>query len=217
MRETITTELLRPLRQAPHGRPRHLRHQGAPTRPAGSPDRHALVPHRAGTWPLVPLGNTDLILSPALARAEAQKRLGEYASGTDPRVAKRAARQLTFTDYLDQVYSPWLNAHQRTGDETIARLKTLFGPSLGPLNRSALSAWQIERWRSDRLKKGRTPATVNRDLAALRGLLTRAVDWGHLAVHPLTRVKALAEDKTGRLRFLAAGGRGPAARRTRGA
>ena len=79
----------------------------------------------------------------------------------------------------------------------------LFGTSLGPLNLSELSGWQIEKWRSDRLKKGRTPATVNRDLAALRGLLSRAVDWGHLAAHPLTRVKALAEDKTGRLRFLA--------------
>ena len=129
--------------------------------------------------------------------------MGDYASGADPRVAKRAARQLTFTDYLDQVYGPWLSAHQRTGDETVARLKTLFAPSLGPLNLRELSAWQIEKWRSDRLKKGRTPATVNRDLAALRGLLSRAVDWGHLPVHPLTRVKALAEDKTGRLRFLA--------------
>ena len=48
------------------------------------------------------------------------------------------------------------------------------------------------------------PGHRDRDLAALRGLLSRAVDWGHLPVPPLTRVKALAEDKTGRLRFLAA-------------
>jgi hypothetical protein len=58
----------------------------------------------------------------------------------------------------------------------------------------------MENWRSDRLKKGRTPATVNRDLAALRGLLSRAVDRGHLPVHPLTRVRALPVDKTGRFR-----------------
>jgi hypothetical protein len=29
-------------------------------------------------------------------------------------------------DYLDQVYGPWLNAHHRRGDETLARHKTSF-------------------------------------------------------------------------------------------
>ena len=204
MRETITTELLRRLQHAPPTAvldiyDTKVRRLVLRVRPTG---KHSYrIALGRGRW--YTLGGTDLIPSPALARAEAQKRLGDYASGADPRVAKRAARQLTFTDYLDQVYGPWMSAHQRTGDETIARLKTLFAPSLGPLNLRELSAWHIEKWRSDRLKKGRTPATVNRDLAALRGLLSRAVDWGHLPVHPLTRVKALAEDKTGRLRFLA--------------
>jgi Arm domain-containing DNA-binding protein len=170
MRETITTELLRRLQQAPPTAvldiyDTKVRRLVLRVRPTGTHSYRIALGR--GRW--YTLGDTDLIPSPALARAEAQKRLGDYASGSDPRVAKRAARQLTFTDYLDQVYSPWLNAHQRTGDETIARLKTLFAPSLGPLNLSELSAWQIEKWRSDRLKKGRTPATVNRDLPRCAG------------------------------------------------
>ena len=137
MRETITTELLRRLQQAPPTAvldiyDTKVRRLVLRVRPTGT-HWYRLVLGR-GRW--YTLGDTDLIPSPALARAEAQKRLGDYASGADPRVAKRAARQLTFTDYLDQVYAPWLSAHQRTGDETIARLKTLFAPSLGPLNLS---------------------------------------------------------------------------------
>jgi integrase len=43
---------------------------------------------------------------------------------------------------------------------------------------------------------------VNRDLAALRAMLSRAVEWGHLQAHPLRSVRALREDKAGRLRYL---------------
>ena len=57
MRETITTELLRRLQQAPPtARPRHLRHQGAPPGAARPPDRQALVPPRAWTRALVHAG-----------------------------------------------------------------------------------------------------------------------------------------------------------------
>src|SRR5436190_19408386 len=107
MRETITTELLRRLQQAPPTAVLDIYDTKVPrlvlrVRPAGT-HSYRLVLGR-GRW--YTLGSTDLIPSPARAHAEAQKRLGDYASGTDPRVAKRAARQLSFIDYLDPVYGP---------------------------------------------------------------------------------------------------------------
>jgi integrase len=203
MRETITTELLRRLQHAPPTAVLDIYDTKVPrlvlrARPTG---KHSYrIALGRGRW--YTLGGTDLIRSPAIARDEAQKRLGEYASGADPRIVKRGKRQLTVDSYLTQVYGPWLGTHRRSGAETLARLQSLFSSTFGALKLSELSAWHVERWRSERLKKGRKPATVNRDLAALRGLLSRAVDWGHLSSHPLARVKSLAEDKTGRLRFL---------------
>lgn len=52
-------------------------------------------------------------------------------------------------------------------------------------------------------KPGRTvaPATVNRELAYFRHMLSKAVDWGILDEHPMRRVKQLRERNRG-LRYL---------------
>jgi hypothetical protein len=177
MRETITTELVRRLQHDPPTAVLDIYDTRVPrlvlrARPTG---KHTYrIALGRGRW--YTLGGTDLFRSPELARLEADKRLGAYASGTDPRVAKRASRQLTFAAYLDQVYGPWLSAHRRTGDQTLARLKSLFGAVVGSLKLGELSGWHVEKWRSERLKKGRKPATVNRDIASA-SVAGRRPDW----------------------------------------
>lgn len=101
-------------------------------------------------------------------------------------------------------YQPWLALHRRSAADTVARLLAMCSGELHDVKLSALTAWHVERWRSARLKAGRTAETANRDLAALRAILSRGVEWGHLQVHPLRSVRALREHKADWLRYLLA-------------
>jgi len=60
----------------------------------------------------------------------------------------------------------------------------------------------VERWRTARLKAGKAPSTVNRDLAGLRSALTSARVWKFLATNPLQDVKPSRVDTTGIVRYL---------------
>ena len=46
--------------------------------------------------------------------------------------------------------------------------------------------------------------TINRDVAALRAALSRAVEWGSLSAHPLARMKPTSEDESAVVRYLSA-------------
>ena len=59
---------------------------------------------------------------------------------------------------------------------------------------------EIERYRSLRLEKTK-PATVNRDLAYLKHLYNKAIDWEVVVFNPVKKVKMLRESP-GRVRYL---------------
>ena len=40
-----------------------------------------------------------------------------------------------------------------------------------------------------KLREGLKNSTINRAIAALRGIMTRAVEWGYLEDHPLAKLK----------------------------
>lgn len=155
------------------------------------------VQYGRGKW--VTLGRiTDL--SPAEAREEAKKVLGDAAKGQDPAVTRRRARTSTLREFVKEVYGPWISAHRKTGKaavRTLNRFTDLGGTKLGDI-----TAWQIEKWRTKKIKGGTAPATVNRDLGTLRAALNRAVEWGYLDANPLAKIKPVKTDDLGRPRFL---------------
>ncbi len=139
-------------------------------------------------------------LSPAEAREEAKKALGDAAKGHDPAVARRRARTSTLREFVKDVYGPWITARRKTGKAAVRALNRF--TDLGGTRLADISAWQLERWRTRKLKSGVKPATVNRDLGTLKAALNRAVEWGYLDTNPLAGVKPVKTDDLGQPRFL---------------
>jgi len=58
----------------------------------------------------------------------------------------------------------------------------------------SIHPFQVEQYKKARRDGGASPATVNRDVACLRNMMNKAVDWSYLQVNPIAKVKLLHED-----------------------
>jgi integrase len=144
----------------------------------------------------VTLGAADA-LSPFEARRLARQALGTIASGRDPQRERRRSSGVTLRSFLVERYP----LGERTSGATRVRVTSAF-PTL--LNRSlaSLTAYQIEQWRTARRAAGTTDATINRDLNALRSVLSKALQWGVITDHPCRTVRNARVDAIARLRYL---------------
>ena len=68
---------------------------------------------------------------------------------------------------------------------------------------SGISSFDIERFKKSRIESGVTPGTVNRDLAVLSHIFTKALEWGWLDHKPAT-IKKFKENQ-GRIVYLTQG------------
>lgn len=151
----------------------------------------------------VTLGRADA-LTPADARELARGVFGDVARGKDPQAESRKRRARSLRVFLDEQYQPWAVANRKTGAQTVSRILRAFPDTI--LNRSIaqLTAFQLETWRTARRRAKKRDSTINRDLDALRGVLTKAIDWGVIAEHPMRPVRNAKIDVLGRLRYLTA-------------
>ena len=151
-----------------------------------------------------PAGN----LTPAQARDAASKLAAEVVQGVDIQEKKKRARieaehakVRTLRAFLEIKYEPWVVAHRKWGAEAVARVESRFAKLLKePLDE--ITQWRIERWRVDRLRAGTAAATVNRDIAALRAVMSKAVEWGVISIHPLAQLKPTRVDGARKIRYL---------------
>ena len=162
--------------------------------------RHSYrVSYARGKWATI--GRvTDL--TPAEAREEAQKVLGDAAKGVDVAAARKQARAATLRDYLKNIYGPWVTTHRKSGAATLSRLQACFDADLGGKQLHAISPWLVEKWRSKRVKAGRAPATINRDITTLKAALNKAVEWNVIGANPIAKVKPTKLDRRGVVRYL---------------
>jgi integrase len=109
------------------------------------------------------------------------------------------AKKILFEDALTE-YLNWAQVSKAPNTYTMnrfyaAHLRKTFRGYL-----SALTAKQVEDYKVKRRAEV-SPATVNRELALIKHLCTKAVEWGYLKANPLSAVRLLKEPP-GRLRYL---------------
>ncbi|MCF7977764.1 MAG: site-specific integrase [Chromatiaceae bacterium] len=152
----------------------------------------------------ITLGNAA-ILTPAQGRTKAKVALGAVADGRDPKAAlaiDEGSTIPTLKDFIENTYSDWIKANRKTGAGLVARINACFLEDFGDTPLDQISAWNIEKWRKARLQQGRTPATVNRDLSALKAAFQRAIEWELIDRNPIAKVKPAKIDNAGVVRYL---------------
>jgi integrase len=147
-------------------------------------------------------------ISPNKARRQANVLAGEVASGKDVLAEKVSAKRRveksmrsTLERFLDDRYKPWAEVERRTGADSVRRIKSTFKPLLKtPMEE--IAPWDIERLRKARHETGTAPATTNRDLAALRAAMNKAVEWGVIDANPISGVQQRKTDRSAPIRTI---------------
>lgn len=137
------------------------------------------------------------------ARAEAAQYLAEAHAHGEPLAASQQKNIAisTLDSFLTDHYEPWVKAHQQDALNSIRATRKSFADLLS-LRLDEIDARRVEQLRASWLMAGLTPASANRNLNRLGGVMSRAVQWGVLDAHPLAKVKRLKIDTQGRVRYL---------------
>jgi integrase len=145
------------------------------------------------------------VLTVEAARTQALEILRDAKHGTPAAAhakAQRKAIALSFDGFLIEHYGPWVTAERKAGKATLASLRTQFGPLFNGKPLAGVTAWNVEKFKAQRLTAGTKAATVNRDLDRIRAALNKAVEWGLLATNPIAGVKRSKGGQVHRVRFL---------------
>jgi len=142
------------------------------------------------------------------ARDKALKCASQVSDGIDPQEEKAKTKQQkivleshTLEAFLDKQYAPWIIENQKSGQATLNTLNSSFEEMMS-LAMSNITHALVDQWRTTRSKKGLKPATINRCVNALRGALSRAVEWQVIPDHPFKGLKDLKIDKRPKVRYL---------------
>lgn len=134
-----------------------------------------------------------------LALAVLNKRLDDAAkerAGNKPAMAEVPLETLA-TQFLE-----WAEAHRKPQSARRYGVSwAVLKPAFGHLLLMEITPRLVERFMTERLEAGKKPATVNRDLAVLKRMFSKGVEWDLATDNPLRRVKLLKENNA-RVRYL---------------
>ena len=169
--------------------------------PSGIVSYYCSYRNQLGKRHRVSLGRYPVI-TPAQARDHARQVLASVVHGEDPAQLKKVVKTHTLREFIDSEYGPWAIANRKDGKATVARINACFA-KFSEIRLSEITPLAIERWRTKAAGE-KQPASINRDLAALKSALAKAVEWGLINAHPLKDIKLSKLDHSGVVRFLSA-------------
>ncbi|MDA0992207.1 MAG: hypothetical protein O3A13_01090, partial [Proteobacteria bacterium] len=133
-----------------------------------------------------------------LAKVKNQARLlrGKAAGGHDFKGERDSRRAIpSLQSFLDETYGPWVVQNRRSGGATLNRINACFAETCSKLKLDQITPARLEPWRTRRQKQGIAAETINRDVAALRAALTRAVKLELINKNPITDFDASEVDR----------------------
>jgi len=156
------------------------------------------------------LGKTGTISSPK-ARKIAEDKLARIKLGADIQKEKKDTKKHaerikaeTLGLFISNVYGPWRRIERKDWVEELKRVERNFnGWYESPL--SEIDDWLVSRWRQRRIKAGISLNTINRDVNALKAILSHAVKVGVLEHSPLINLRSFKLDSSGVVRYLKEG------------
>lgn len=137
----------------------------------------------------------------ATTRAEALKVLQQRAMEAfrESNGLKKPMRRIRFGELAEMYLANTKHLKDwRTNDY---RMRLNLVPFFGKLLLEDITPQHIEQYRALRLKKIK-PITTNRELALLKGMFTKAIDYGFATSNPVKRVKMIPETDSARERIL---------------
>jgi integrase len=149
-----------------------------------------------------------------LTLTQAQKlytvKSGEVANGVDIQLVKNQAKSdssksqaATFNGFIDNTYEPAVLAERKSGKELIAGLRATFKDhEKRPL--TDFTKEFVTQWRVTRIKAGVSKSTINRNVATLKAMLNKAVEFGVIEHNPMAKLKQFKIDTSPNTRYLSA-------------
>lgn len=134
-----------------------------------------------------------------VAEALLHKRKADIQAGKQPEVIK--IKNHSFRELAEE-YVKW--AERQRGFQKKAYVINQLVNEFGQYPLRRFDTRIIEQYQTERLQKGYKPATVNRHIATIKHMFTKAVDWNMVEDETLKRIrkaKLLAENNR-RLRYL---------------
>ena len=140
------------------------------------------------------IGQSKKLAELALKDIELKSARGEYLGIYEE-------KKILFQDFAKEylAFSKANKAHS-SYERDVRSLRVHLVPCFKDKYLFELTSGMNERYKSKRLAKA-GPATVNRELACLRHMFNKAIEWGYVATNPMKGVRLLKEPP-GRVRFL---------------
>ena len=142
------------------------------------------------------------------ARELAKHFSAKALSGQDVQADKKKAqlekektKSRTLGGFVEHHYEPWVKVNHKTGAETVIWLNLHFS-DLKPLPLEKISPMLLEKWCTEAGQAGKAASTINRDVAVLKAVLSKAVEWDWLKHNPLAKLKRLKTDNNAKVRYL---------------
>jgi len=134
--------------------------------------------------------------APTWTLRAAEERAKKIQLDPDDAAPKRSTGA-TLAEYITDHYEDHATAKLKNGARSVARVKSIWKMLLNK-RVADITGNEIDKIRDKRINAGRAPATVNRDVAALSGVLSHWVDVTKAKAHPLADLAALdvADDET---------------------